>query len=161
MNESYPVAEVVCRILGFPEEKCTDQTDTCVTMDPIIHERMYAAFKKTHPGWPEDPMSWIVFYPYIKAPAREAEAHLNFPANFDISDEACVLAIFNKMTKQERQELRDRVLDENLQATFWKIKKEGYKAFIDGDRSAPANSDRRIAAALAEWRAARSQAAAV
>lgn len=108
-----PCGKIICRILGFAHPaQCTGVNAIRVTMDPMISERRVEACKK-RPGWPNDVN---IFYSYKKIPASREVAHLDFPGNFNIEDEACVLAIFNKMTEGERQELRERVLDQQLQA---------------------------------------------
>ena len=150
-SKARPSSKVICRILGFPEAQCDVETRLHVEFDPIVSERLVEGFK-THPGWPDDPLSWNVFFSY-KKPMSEEEGHLNFPKNFNL-DEACVLAVFNKMSETERQELRDRSLDKNLQGTLSKIRSAGNQAFIGGDRTR-ANEAEKIAAVLAEWRAAR------
>jgi hypothetical protein len=155
-SNARPNSTVICRIFGFPEAECNQRNRLHLHFDPVIDEREYEALRRTHPGWPDDPMSWNIFFSY-KVPMPEEEGHLNFPDNFNISDEACLLAIFNKMSETEREELRDRILDETLQATFTKIRFEGYAAFIAGDKCAPANSKRRIVEALSEWRQRRSE----
>jgi hypothetical protein len=111
--DSRPDGKIICRILGFKHPgQCTDKNAIRVTMDPIISERRSAAHRK-RTGYPSD---MNIFYSYKHIPASCEVAHLDFPGNFDITDDACVLAIFTRMTEQERQELRDRVLDEQLQA---------------------------------------------
>jgi hypothetical protein len=75
-----------------------------------LDERRLEAFRK-RPGWPDDPMLWNGFFSYKGIPKNEDEAHLDFPDNFNIENEACVLAIFNRMTEEERRELRKRILE--------------------------------------------------
>jgi hypothetical protein len=107
MGTSRPNSEVILRIMGFTEAQSkSGKNQNRVQQDPVIVCRTFAAYRK-RPGWPDD---LNVFCSYKKAPRRPQEAHLNFPENFNIQDEACTLAIWNKMTEQERQELRERVL---------------------------------------------------
>jgi hypothetical protein len=107
-----PGPKVICRILGFPEQHCNSRIRGRVTSDPVVNERRDVACKNR----PDRPCDCNIFYSYKRTPLREEDAHLNFPENFNLEDGACVLAIFNKMTEKERRELRDRVLDEQLQA---------------------------------------------
>jgi hypothetical protein len=153
---SRPTSAVICRIVGLPEVQCNVGTYNHLLQDPIVEERVLAV-RKARPGWPDDPMLWNVFCSYKKIPEREEDGHLNFPGNFNLSDDTCFLAVYNKMSEAEREELRGRILDETLQATLTKIRFEGYDAFIAGDKSARANSDRRIAAAISEWATSREQ----
>jgi hypothetical protein len=146
---SHPSGEVILRILGFAPQHCTGKNYQRVVRDPIIDERRVEAYKR-RPGWPDDPMLWNIFCTYKRVPARRDEAHLNFPDNFNIQDDACVLAIFNKMTEQERLELRERVLDQELQTAIGKVIHEDFLAMQQGDFSR-ADSTGRIAAVLSEW----------
>jgi hypothetical protein len=111
-SKGRPGPKVICRILGFAEQHCNGRVRGRVTSDPVVNERRDAAMKNR----PDRPGDCNIFYSYKMTPLREEDAHLNFPENFNLEDGACVLAIFNKMMERERQELRDRVLDEQLQA---------------------------------------------
>jgi hypothetical protein len=124
-----PMGKVILRILGFTGGQVTDKNAYRVARDPIMLERSSEA-KQKRPGWPTD---LNIFCTYKRIPMREDEAHLDFPNNFDISDEACTLAIWNKMSDQERQELRERVLNEPLQEAFGKVIHDDLIAMQAGD----------------------------
>lgn len=124
-----PSGKVILRILGFTDAQVTDKNAIRLALDPIIRERCSEALDKRSGG----PNDRNIFCTYKKIPMREAEAHLNFPENFDISDDACELAIWNKMTEQERQELRERILNEPLQEAFGKVIHDDLVAMQGGD----------------------------
>jgi hypothetical protein len=124
-----PSGKVILRILGFTAGQVTERNAHRVVRDPIICERRSEALDKRSGG----PSDRNIFCTYHRTPMREDEAHLNFPGNFDISDEACVLAIWNKMSEQERQELRERILNEPLQEAFGKVIHDDLLAMQAGD----------------------------
>jgi hypothetical protein len=106
VSDKVPI-EVQLRICGFTPAQCVFDNFYRVMADPVIRQRVDEALSVRRLTGRTDVniFSW-----YLKIPARQDEAHLNFPANFNIEDDACVLAIFHKMNEQERSELRERVI---------------------------------------------------
>ena len=133
MYVSYKVPiEVQLRIFGFAEAQCTFTNFHRVLRDPLVRERIDEALAARRLAGRFDVN---IFSSYKTIPADSGKAHLNFPANFEIEDQACVLAVFHHMTEDERRELRERVLDEDLQREFSRIVSEDSRAMQAGDFS--------------------------
>jgi hypothetical protein len=111
--EPRPVpAEVQMQLFGFARSQCTDSTWITISFDPVVRERIAAVCNSRRASL--GVMAENIFGPYYaQIPARGAEADL---ANIISEDDASTFNVIRNMTAAERSELRERVLDEKLQA---------------------------------------------